>query len=246
MKQRLRRERRHRRLEAAKNTAQEVLLPAALLIALGLAFIYAIFMTQEPPETELEAMPQGIFHLEDYLTEKAAYEAAEKEEAERLLSMVQAARERYQVQQEETWAEYISQAAEQEAPEPEAGGSISSEDADILMKMAMAEAEGEDTEGKALVMLVILNRMKADGFPDSAYTVISQEDAFTSYINGRYAAAEPDEDCRAALNLIESGWDESQGALYFERTSSRSTWHSRNLKKLFVHGNHTFYTEGDL
>lgn len=38
-------------------------------------------------------------------------------------------------------------------------------------------------------------------------------------------------------------WDESQGALYFEKASDESTWHSRNLQKLFTHGAHTFYTE---
>lgn len=50
----------------------------------------------------------------------------------------------------------------------------------------------------------------------------------------------------AALALVQiEHWDESQGALYFERTpeDGESTWHSRNLVTLFIHGNHTFYTE---
>lgn len=113
-------------------------------------------------------------------------------------------------------------------------------------RMAMAEAEGEDTEGKALVILVIYNRTKSGKFPDTVKGVISQQNAFTSYHNGRYEAAEPDIDCWAALDLIqEKGWDESQGALYFEQTpeDGESTWHSRNLERLFIHGNHTFYTE---
>ena len=38
-------------------------------------------------------------------------------------------------------------------------------------------------------------------------------------------------------------WDESQGATYFERTTDETTWHNTTLKKLFTHGNHTFYTE---
>ena len=33
-------------------------------------------------------------------------------------------------------------------------------DSDILLKIAMAEAEGEGTEGKALVMKVVLNRVE--------------------------------------------------------------------------------------
>ena len=116
----------------------------------------------------------------------------------------------------------------------------------IAARMAMAEAEGEDTEGKALVILVIYNRTRSGKFPDTVKGVISQRNAFTSYSNGRYDRVEPDADCWAALDLIqETGWDESQGALYFERTpeDGESTWHSRNLERLFIHGNHTFYTE---
>ena len=116
----------------------------------------------------------------------------------------------------------------------------------MAARMAMAEAEGEDTEGKALVILVIYNRTRSGKFPDTVKGVISQRNAFTSYHNGRYEAVKPDADCWAALDLIqETGWDESQGALYFERTpeDGESSWHSRNLERLFIHGNHTFYTE---
>lgn len=112
--------------------------------------------------------------------------------------------------------------------------------------MAMAEAEGEDTKGKALVILVIYNRTKCGKFPDTVAGVVFQENAFTSCHNGRYESVEPDADCWAALDLIQdAGWDESQGALYFENTpvNGESTWHSRNLERLFVHGNHTFYAE---
>ena len=62
--------------------------------------------------------------------------------------------------------------------------------------------------------------------------------------NGRYDKVEPDADCTKAMELITvEHWDESQGALYFEKASDESTWHSRNLKKLFTHGAHAFYTE---
>ena len=119
------------------------------------------------------------------------------------------------------------------------------DEAYILTKIAMAEAEGEDTEGKALVILTVLNRVEAPQFPGTIVEVITQRNAFSSYSNGRYDRVEPDADCRAALELVEGGWDESRGALYFERTpeDGESTWHSRNLEKLFIHGNHTFYRE---
>lgn len=136
-----------------------------------------------------------------------------------------------------------------EPPEtPQRGKDLGWDKSDEYMaaRMAMAEAESEDTEGKALVILVIWNRTQSRKFPDTVKGVISQQNAFTSYDNGRYEAAEPDIDCWAALDLIQAmGWDESRGALYFERTpeDGESTWHSRNLERLFIHGNHTFYTE---
>lgn len=135
-----------------------------------------------------------------------------------------------------------------ETPEPKP---IKSRDWDyeegyMLAKIAMAEAECEDVEGKALVMLTVLNRVWSKQFPDSIYGVITQPRAFTAYSNGRYDRLEPDDDCWEALHLVQyEGWDESHGALYFEHTPDPgvSTWHNQNLEMLFTHGNHTFYKE---
>lgn len=117
------------------------------------------------------------------------------------------------------------------------------DEAYLLAKIAMAEAEGEDTEGKALVMLVVLNRVWSDEFPDTIEEVIFQKGQFSPVSNGRFDRVVPDEDCYRALDLIQvEKWDESQGATYFE-SKSDSTWHSRNLKFLFKHGNHYFYRD---
>lgn len=117
------------------------------------------------------------------------------------------------------------------------------EDAYLLAKIAMAEAESEDTEGKALVILVVLNRVWNDEFPDTIEDVIYQPGQFSPVANGRFDSVEPDDDCWKALELIElEKWDESMGATYFE-SKSKSTWHSENLKFLFQHGNHYFYEE---
>lgn len=111
----------------------------------------------------------------------------------------------------------------------------------LLAKIAMAEAEGEDTEGKALVMLVVLNRVWTDEFPDSIEGVIFQKGQFSPVANGRFDSVEPDRDCWEALDMImREHWDKSQGALYFE-SESDSTWHRDNLQFLFQHGNHLFY-----
>lgn len=122
---------------------------------------------------------------------------------------------------------------------------IGAEDAEILKRIAMAEAEGEDTEGKALVMLVVLNRVWSDDFPDSVEDVVFQKlggvNQFSPVADGgRYWTREPNEDCSEALELVMSGWDESQGALFFEACAGTS-WHSENLEFLFEHGGHRFY-----
>ena len=82
----------------------------------------------------------------------------------------------------------------EEPLQPERENQRSKEDY-LLAQIAMAEAEGEDTEGKALVMLVVLNRVKADGFPDSVEDVIYQAGQFSPVASGRFDRVEPDADC---------------------------------------------------
>lgn len=116
----------------------------------------------------------------------------------------------------------------------------------LLAKIAMAEAEGEDLEGKALVIQVILNRVDSNFFPDTIEEVIFQKNQFSPLIDGRWDKVEPNEDCYEALEMVlNDEWDESHGALYFE-SESDSTWHRDNLKYLFQHGKHYFYTEKGL
>ena len=98
-------------------------------------------------------------------------------------------------------------------------------DSEMLLKIAMAEAEGESVEGKALVMMVVLNRVWSEGFPDTVQEVIFQPRQFSVIADGgRYWTTEPDAGCYEALELVMQGWDESEGALYFESCprSSRS------------------------
>lgn len=132
------------------------------------------------------------------------------------------------------------------AEETESESLIASRDWDaeesyMLMKIAMAEAEGESVEGKALVMLVVLNRVWSDEFPDTIEEVIFQPGQFSPVTEGgRYYTTEPDDERREALEMVMKGWDESHGALYFESCEADS-WHSRNLEFLYQVGNHKFY-----
>lgn len=124
------------------------------------------------------------------------------------------------------------------------------EDSYLLAKIAMAEAEGEGVEGKAMVIMVVLNRVWAEGFPDSIKDVIfdynEQKDIYQFspvMPGGRWWTTEPDEECYEALRIIMvKKWDESEGALYFETTyNGEDTWHSENLEYIKTVGNHNFY-----
>lgn len=124
------------------------------------------------------------------------------------------------------------------------------EDSYLLAKIAMAEAEGEGVEGKAMVIMVVLNRVWAEGFPNSIEDVIfdySEEKDIYQFSpvapGGRWWTTEPDEECYEALRIIMvEKWDESEGALYFEATyNGEDTWHSENLEYIKTVGNHNFY-----
>ena len=115
------------------------------------------------------------------------------------------------------------------------------EESYLLCKIAMAEAEGEDTYGKALVMNVVINRMHSLEFPDLIEEIIYQENQFSPLSNGRWERSVPDEDCIAALRLVEYGWDESGGALYFESGDAEDSWHMNNLEFVKEYGGHKFY-----
>lgn len=116
------------------------------------------------------------------------------------------------------------------------------DEAEMLLRVAMAEASGESVEGKAMVMLVVLNRVEYDKFPNTIAEVIFEEGQFTvTKAGGRYYTIEPDEGCYEALEMVMNGWDESQGALYFESCDG-SSWQSENLEFLFQLGGHRFYS----
>lgn len=118
---------------------------------------------------------------------------------------------------------------------------LSWDEAYLLTQIAMEEAEGEDTEGKALVMWVVLNRIKSEEFPNSVEEVIYDEGEFAPVGNEEFGQTEPNDDCWRALNMIViEGWNQSEGALYFE-SEKTSSWHSEHLEFLFKHGNHNFY-----
>lgn len=102
------------------------------------------------------------------------------------------------------------------------------EEMDLLEQIAMAEAKGEGSKGMAFVMRVVLNRSLHDG--QSIRDVIYRPGQFYT------AGMEPGNDeCHEALAMVMDGWDESQGALFFNGGGYR-----QGKEPLFQYGNHYF------
>ena len=102
------------------------------------------------------------------------------------------------------------------------------EDAQLLMQIARAEG-GESLEGQKWVMGVILNRLNDGTFGDSIYKIVSAKGQFEVFSSGAYKKADVNTNSHLALAEIESGWNETEGALYFESScNSSKSWHKQN------------------
>lgn len=112
----------------------------------------------------------------------------------------------------------------------------------VLQKIAIAEAQIEGIGGMAFVMQAVLNRVESPDFPDTIYDVVSQCNngsyQFTTFANGMYDKAQPTENSKKALDLLNILQNRNQ--LYFEVTCDNS-WQSRNLTYVFTYKSHTFY-----
>ena len=127
---------------------------------------------------------------------------------------------------------------------------MSDEDYETLLKIVEAEAGGEDEMGKILVANVIFNRIKHPEFPSTVTEVVWQNVAgspqFSPTADGRINTVTVSEETREAVNKAIDGEDYSRGALYFveESTADQDNvkWFKSDLKFLFKHGVHAFYT----
>lgn len=104
----------------------------------------------------------------------------------------------------------------------------------LLLHIMMHEAGNQGVTGQALVGRVVLNRAQSGRFPGSIEEVLFQPGQFGPETEiCRYS---PNADSYAALDLLEAGWDESRGALFFESGGGFS-W----ATYLFSYLGHNFY-----
>ena len=130
---------------------------------------------------------------------------------------------------------------------------MSDEDYQNLLQIVEAEAGTEDIKGRIMVANVIMNRVKYSEFPDNVTDVIWEYNngvaQFSPVEDGRISEVTVSKETKEAVRQALEGTDYSEGALFFIQKSaaakSNISWFDKNLKKLFKHGVHEFYTYPD-
>ena len=130
---------------------------------------------------------------------------------------------------------------------------MSDEDYQNLLQIVEAEAGTEDIEGRIMVANVIMNRVKYSEFPDNVTDVIWEYNngvaQFSPVEDGRISEVTVSRETKEAVKQVLEGVDYSKGALFFIQKSaaakSNISWFDKNLKRLFKHGVHEFYTYPD-
>lgn len=118
---------------------------------------------------------------------------------------------------------------------------LTDEEQKLLLKIGMAELGHEGCkECVALVMRTVLNRQLDGRYGKTVKGILYAQDQFTPVMDGSFESTEPNAVCYEALDMVLRGWDESEGALFYEFCEGES-WHSRNLQLLTEHCNTRFY-----
>lgn len=105
---------------------------------------------------------------------------------------------------------------------------------ELLALVVMSEAEGESELGKRLVVDTVLNRVDSEYFPDSIYSVVYQDGAFSSVSDGRLNKCYvTDENFRIAEEEVEK---RTNSEVIFFRTGRYSIYGV----PLFNEGHHYF------
>ncbi len=100
----------------------------------------------------------------------------------------------------------------------------SEKDLKMMANAVFGEARGEPYEGQVAVAAVIINRVRSAEFPNSPTGVIFQPGAFTAVADGQIWLS-PNEKAIKAVKDAMSGWDPSDGCLYyFNPVTATSKW----------------------
>lgn len=107
----------------------------------------------------------------------------------------------------------------------------------MMANAVYGESRGEPYEGQVAVAAVILNRVKDSEFPNTPTGVIFQPGAFTAVADGQIWLT-PNESAMKAVKDALSGWDPSDGCLYYfnpETATSKWIWTRPQYKTIGKH-----------
>lgn len=116
--------------------------------------------------------------------------------------------------------------------------SLSLEDYLEFTRLVEAEAKSEDLNGKILVAEVVMNRVVSDIFPDTISEVINDPGQFDPVNNKYINYTIPSHEAKVAVMNALAGGEDSQGALYFQKSEAK-VWGDKEY--LFRYGGHSFY-----
>ena len=132
---------------------------------------------------------------------------------------------------------------------------ISPAEREALIRTVLAEAGGENPIGQIAVANVILNRVKADRYPDTIQGVVSQDKQFSSYGNKLFNSDLNTADAQKVVQnvdmLLSGNWkggDPTQGGTHFYSTKMMKDapywWGSESKKGSVQIGGHKFAKGG--
>lgn len=122
---------------------------------------------------------------------------------------------------------------------PQAATAMSSSVVSDLAHLVQAEAGNQPFLGQVAVAAVVLNRLKAPGFPKTVASVIFQPGQFDSVANGTYWMAPSNEAYQAAVAAL-GGEDPTDGALYYYNPSLTQNAWMKDLPILVTIGSQVF------
>lgn len=109
-----------------------------------------------------------------------------------------------------------------------------------LSHIIYAESGNQSLEGKLAVGNVVMNRVNSPLFPNDIYSVLFQKNQFSPAASGSIYRT-PSESCVVAAKLVLEGVVVLENALFFNATSLKNTWASRNRPYITTIGGHVFY-----
>ncbi|MGI6065926.1 MAG: LysM peptidoglycan-binding domain-containing protein [Bacillota bacterium] len=120
------------------------------------------------------------------------------------------------------------------------GSSYSRSEVLLLARLINGESRGEPYEGQVAVGAVVLNRVKSPLFPNTISGVVYQRNEFSVVNDGQINLTPSTTAIKAAENAM-SGWDPSNGALYYWNPVKSPNNRFLNSRPIVARiGNHVF------